>query len=94
MKGQMLGSRSLEDDLSLAHSVHATSLQSDVSGRKGCGHVGLTHGCARHHCCQLMSFVLLEVGTDLTTVLLDGIAESPLDFRLLLSKMRWDQLML
>ncbi|XP_038966046.1 nebulin-related-anchoring protein isoform X4 [Rattus norvegicus] len=29
MKGQLLGSRSLEDDLSLAHSVHATSLQSD-----------------------------------------------------------------
>lgn len=32
MKGHMLGSRSLEGDLSLAHSVHATSLQSDVSG--------------------------------------------------------------
>ncbi|XP_071466990.1 nebulin-related-anchoring protein [Marmota flaviventris] len=38
MKGQMLGSRSLEDDLSLAHSVHATSLQSDVNYRKGFEH--------------------------------------------------------
>ncbi|XP_028336892.1 nebulin-related-anchoring protein isoform X6 [Physeter macrocephalus] len=28
MKGQMLGSRSLEDDISLAHSVYASSLQS------------------------------------------------------------------
>ncbi|XP_008828431.1 nebulin-related-anchoring protein isoform X2 [Nannospalax galili] len=35
MKGQMLGSRSLEGDLSLAHSVHATSLQSDVNYKKG-----------------------------------------------------------
>ncbi|XP_045147414.1 nebulin-related-anchoring protein isoform X1 [Echinops telfairi] len=35
MKGQMLGSRSLEDDLSLAHSVHATWLQSDVNYKKG-----------------------------------------------------------
>lgn len=34
MKGQMLGSRSLEDDISLAHSVYASSLQSEVSGRK------------------------------------------------------------
>lgn len=34
MKGQMLGSRSLEDDLSLAHSAYANSLQSQVSGRK------------------------------------------------------------
>lgn len=33
MKGQMLGSRSLEDDISLAHSVYASSLQSEVSGR-------------------------------------------------------------
>lgn len=32
MKGQMLGSRSLEDDIRLAHSVHASSLQSEVSG--------------------------------------------------------------
>ncbi|XP_058527607.1 nebulin-related-anchoring protein isoform X4 [Ochotona princeps] len=38
MKGQMLGSRSLEDDLSLAHSVHATSLQSDVNYKKGFEH--------------------------------------------------------
>ncbi|XP_023571210.1 nebulin-related-anchoring protein isoform X3 [Octodon degus] len=35
MKGQMLGSRSLEDDLSLAHSVRATSLQSDVNYKRG-----------------------------------------------------------
>lgn len=34
MKGQMLGSRSLEDDISLAHSVYASSLQSQVSGRE------------------------------------------------------------
>ncbi|XP_073934371.1 nebulin-related-anchoring protein isoform X5 [Castor canadensis] len=38
MKGQMLGSRGLEDDLSLAHSVHATSLQSDVNYKKGFEH--------------------------------------------------------
>ncbi|XP_055447732.1 nebulin-related-anchoring protein [Psammomys obesus] len=38
MKGQMLGSRSLEDDLSLAHSVHATLLQSDVNYKKGFEH--------------------------------------------------------
>ncbi|XP_052038988.1 nebulin-related-anchoring protein isoform X3 [Apodemus sylvaticus] len=38
MKGQMLGSRSLEDDLSLAHSVHATSLQSDVNYKKDFEH--------------------------------------------------------
>ncbi|XP_005387839.1 PREDICTED: nebulin-related-anchoring protein isoform X1 [Chinchilla lanigera] len=38
MKGQMLGSRSLEDDLSLAHSVRATSLQSDVNYKKGFEH--------------------------------------------------------
>ncbi|XP_062071241.1 nebulin-related-anchoring protein isoform X3 [Lepus europaeus] len=38
MKGQMLGSRSLEDDLSLAHSVHATALQSDVNYKKGFEH--------------------------------------------------------
>lgn len=37
MKGQMLGSRSLEDDISLAHSVHASSLQSEVSGSTGHG---------------------------------------------------------
>ncbi|XP_004412847.1 PREDICTED: nebulin-related-anchoring protein isoform X1 [Odobenus rosmarus divergens] len=35
MKGQMLGSRSLEDDLSLAHSVYANSLQSEVNYKKG-----------------------------------------------------------
>ncbi|XP_028629301.1 nebulin-related-anchoring protein [Grammomys surdaster] len=44
MKGQMLGSRSLEDDLSLAHSVHATSLQSDVNYKKG-----FEHSKARFH---------------------------------------------
>jgi hypothetical protein len=38
----MLGSRGLEDDLSLAHSVHATSLQSDVSGKKCTRAVGPT----------------------------------------------------
>ncbi|XP_006831547.1 PREDICTED: nebulin-related-anchoring protein [Chrysochloris asiatica] len=38
MKGQMLGSRSLEDDISLAHSVHATLLQSDVNYKKGFEH--------------------------------------------------------
>nr|XP_004659376.2 nebulin-related-anchoring protein isoform X1 [Jaculus jaculus] len=38
MKGQMLGSRSLQDDLSLAHSVHATSLQSDVNYKKAFEH--------------------------------------------------------
>lgn len=35
MKGQMLGSKSLEDDISLAHSVYANSLQSDVNYKKG-----------------------------------------------------------
>ncbi|XP_032735400.1 nebulin-related-anchoring protein isoform X2 [Lontra canadensis] len=35
MKGQMLGSRSLEDDLSLAHSVYVNSLQSEVNYKKG-----------------------------------------------------------
>ncbi|XP_059029117.1 nebulin-related-anchoring protein isoform X2 [Mustela lutreola] len=35
MKGQMLGSRSLEDDLSLAHSAYANSLQSQVNYKKG-----------------------------------------------------------
>ncbi|XP_069844147.1 nebulin-related-anchoring protein isoform X2 [Dipodomys merriami] len=38
LKGQMLGSRSLEDDLSLVHSVHATSLQSNVNYKKGFEH--------------------------------------------------------
>ncbi|XP_076982191.1 nebulin-related-anchoring protein isoform X3 [Tamandua tetradactyla] len=38
MKGQMLGSRSLEDDISLAHSVYAASLQSDVNYKKGFEH--------------------------------------------------------
>ncbi|XP_060027241.1 nebulin-related-anchoring protein isoform X5 [Erinaceus europaeus] len=38
MKGQMLGSRSLEDDISLAHSVHASSLQSEVNYRKDFEH--------------------------------------------------------
>ncbi|XP_055976633.1 nebulin-related-anchoring protein isoform X3 [Sorex fumeus] len=35
MKGQMLGSKSLEDDISLAHSVYANSLQSEVNYKKG-----------------------------------------------------------
>uniref|UniRef100_A0A8W4FJ64 Nebulin-related-anchoring protein n=1 Tax=Sus scrofa TaxID=9823 RepID=A0A8W4FJ64_PIG len=38
MKGQMLGSRSLEDDISLAHSVYASSLQSQVNYRKDFEH--------------------------------------------------------
>ncbi|XP_057633652.1 nebulin-related-anchoring protein isoform X1 [Chionomys nivalis] len=38
MKGQMLGSRGLEDDLSLAHAVHATSLQSGVNYKKAFEH--------------------------------------------------------
>ncbi|KAF6110368.1 nebulin related anchoring protein [Phyllostomus discolor] len=38
MKGQMLGSRSLEDDISLAHAVHASSLQSEVNYKKGLEH--------------------------------------------------------
>ncbi|XP_059757106.1 nebulin-related-anchoring protein isoform X8 [Balaenoptera ricei] len=38
MKGQMLGSRSLEGDISLAHSVYASSLQSQVNYRKGFEH--------------------------------------------------------
>ncbi|XP_045047450.2 nebulin-related-anchoring protein isoform X5 [Desmodus rotundus] len=38
MKGQMLGSRSLEDDISLSHSVHASSLQSEVNYKKGFEH--------------------------------------------------------
>ncbi|XP_014448892.1 nebulin-related-anchoring protein isoform X2 [Tupaia chinensis] len=38
MKGQMLGSRSLEGDISLAHSVRATWLQSDVNYKKGFEH--------------------------------------------------------
>ncbi|XP_066880734.1 nebulin-related-anchoring protein isoform X39 [Kogia breviceps] len=38
MKGQMLGSRSLEDDISLARSVYASSLQSQVNYRKDFEH--------------------------------------------------------
>ncbi|CAH6940129.1 Nrap [Phodopus roborovskii] len=38
MKGQMLGSRGLEGDLSLAHAVHATSLQSAVNYKKAFEH--------------------------------------------------------
>ncbi|XP_058400015.1 nebulin-related-anchoring protein isoform X2 [Diceros bicornis minor] len=38
MKGQMLGSRSLEDDISLAHSVYANALQSEVNYKKGFEH--------------------------------------------------------
>ncbi|XP_028730968.2 nebulin-related-anchoring protein isoform X4 [Peromyscus leucopus] len=38
MKGQMLGSRGLKDDLSLTHAVHATSLQSGVNYKKAFEH--------------------------------------------------------
>jgi len=31
MKGQMIGSCGLDGDIRIAHSVHASSLQSDVS---------------------------------------------------------------
>lgn len=34
MKGQMVGSYGLDGDIHIAHSVHAASLQSDVSTRK------------------------------------------------------------
>lgn len=34
MKGQMAGSCGLDGDIRIAHSVRATSLQSDVSTRK------------------------------------------------------------
>lgn len=34
MKGQMVGSCGLDGDIHIAHSVHASSLQSDVSTRK------------------------------------------------------------
>lgn len=37
MKGQMAGSCGLDGDIHIAHSVHATSLQSDVSTRKKTG---------------------------------------------------------
>lgn len=37
MKGQMVGSCGLDGDIRIAHSVHATSLQSDVSTRKKMG---------------------------------------------------------
>lgn len=37
MKGQMVGSCGLDGDIRMAHSVHATSLQSDVSTRKKMG---------------------------------------------------------
>lgn len=61
MKGQMLGSRSLEDDLSLAHSVYANSLQSEVSGRK-CVGAGPSPPSLMMSS-QLMSLVLLVVAT-------------------------------
>uniref|UniRef100_A0A8C5PME4 Nebulin related anchoring protein n=1 Tax=Leptobrachium leishanense TaxID=445787 RepID=A0A8C5PME4_9ANUR len=35
MKGKMIGLRRLEDDISIAHSVHTTSLLSDVRYKKG-----------------------------------------------------------
>ncbi|XP_019358378.1 PREDICTED: nebulin-related-anchoring protein isoform X1 [Gavialis gangeticus] len=38
MKGQMFGSRGLEGDLNIAHSVHAALLQSDVKYRQGSEH--------------------------------------------------------
>lgn len=37
MKGQMVGSRGLDGDIHIAHSVHAASLQSDVSTSKKMG---------------------------------------------------------
>ncbi|XP_034633411.1 nebulin-related-anchoring protein isoform X8 [Trachemys scripta elegans] len=39
MKGQMVGSQGLEDDLNVAHSVHAALLQSDVKYKKGFEHM-------------------------------------------------------
>ncbi|TFK09827.1 BTB/POZ domain-containing protein 9-like [Platysternon megacephalum] len=39
MKGQMIGSQGLEDDLNIAHSVHAALLQSDVKYKKGFEHM-------------------------------------------------------
>uniref|UniRef100_A0A8C8EDX5 Nebulin related anchoring protein n=1 Tax=Otus sunia TaxID=257818 RepID=A0A8C8EDX5_9STRI len=35
MKGQMLGSHGLDGDIHIAHSIHATSLQSDVKYKQG-----------------------------------------------------------
>lgn len=75
MKGQMLGSRSLEDDISLAHSVYATSLQSDVSGGRGISGCGPpTWQCSLHS--NLTSFVLLDVGIGSVTNLLCDIVRS------------------
>lgn len=73
MKGQMLGSRSLEDDISLAHSVYASSLQSEVSGRK-CNAAAHPHTHPSKMHSQLMSFVLLVVGTG--SVLTSSVARS------------------
>ncbi|CAM5129855.1 unnamed protein product [Eretmochelys imbricata] len=39
MKGQMVGSQGLEDDLNIAHSVYAALLQSDVKYKKGFEHM-------------------------------------------------------
>ncbi|XP_030426498.1 nebulin-related-anchoring protein isoform X2 [Gopherus evgoodei] len=39
MKGQMVGSQALEDDLNIAHLVHAALLQSDVKYKKGFEHM-------------------------------------------------------
>ncbi|XP_039402398.1 nebulin-related-anchoring protein isoform X4 [Mauremys reevesii] len=39
MKGQMVGSQGLENDLNIAHSVHAALLQSDVKYKKGFEHM-------------------------------------------------------
>lgn len=66
MKGQMLGSRSLEDDISLAHSVYANSLQSEVSRRKNAAGLGGPHLMVH---IQRVSFVLpvVAVGSVLTS---------------------------
>ncbi|XP_074855233.1 nebulin-related-anchoring protein isoform X2 [Carettochelys insculpta] len=39
MKGRMVGSQGLEDDLNIAHSVHAALLQSNVKYKKGFEHM-------------------------------------------------------
>lgn len=35
-KGKMIGLKTLQDDLNIAHSVHASTLQSDVSDSELC----------------------------------------------------------
>lgn len=79
MKGQMLGSRSLEDDIRLAHSVYASSLQSEVSGRK-CN--GAAAPCTPTMHSQPMSLVPLVVGAGsvlTSSVVWSGLSAS-LDF--------------